>query len=265
MFGDNVVWITGASSGIGEALALQFASQGARLVLSARREDELQRVKALCINNGAAEDGVTVLPLDVTDHAAMPAAVESVVSTFGRVDMLINNAGISQRSRCEDTDMSVYRTIMEVDVLGPIAMTKAVLPLMLKQGSGHLVVTSSVAGKIGASRRTGYCAAKHAMMGFFDALRAENAYRGLRVTTITPGFIRTDVSVNALKGDGSEFGTTDDNIANGMDVTRCAEVIMKGFRKGNPEIAVGEGIEMKALWLKRFFPKTAFKMVARIG
>ncbi len=114
-------------------------------------------------------------------------------------------------------------------------------------------------------QRTGYCAAKHAMMGFFDALRAENASRGLQVTTITPGFIQTDVSINALKGDGSEFGTTDDNIANGMDVTRCAEVIMKGFRKGTPEIAVGEGIEMKALWLKRFFPKTVFKMVARIG
>jgi len=265
MFRDKVVWITGGSSGIGEALALQFASQGARLVLSARREDELQRVKELCVNNGAATDTILVLPLDVTNYAAMPAAVESVISSFGRIDMLINNAGISQRSRCEDTDMSVYRTIMEVDVLGPIAMTKAVLPLMLKQGSGHLAVTSSVAGKIGAPKRTGYCAAKHAMMGFFDALRAENASRGLQVTTITPGFIQTDVSINALKGDGSEFGKTDDNIANGMDVTRCAEVIMKGFRKGIPEIAVGKGIEMKALWLKRFFPKTVFKVIARMG
>ncbi len=150
MFRDKVVWITGGSSGIGEALARQFASQGARLVLSARRKDELQRVKELCVNNGAATDNILVLPLDVTDHAAMPVAVESVISSFGRVDMLINNAGISQRSRCEDTDMSVYRTIMEVDVLGQIAMTKAVLPLMLQQGSGHLAVTSSVAGKIGA-------------------------------------------------------------------------------------------------------------------
>lgn len=265
MFRDKVVWITGGSSGIGEALALQFASQGARLVLSARREDELQRVKQLCIEKGAAPDSVLVSPLDVTDHEAMPAAVESVISTFGRIDMLINNAGISQRSRCEDTDLSVYRTIMEVDVLGQIAMTKAVLPLMLEQGSGHMAVTSSVAGKIGAPQRTGYCAAKHAMMGFFDALRAENANRGLKVTTITPGFINTNVSINALKGDGSEFGKTDNNIANGMDVTRCAEVIMKGFRKGTPEIAVGEGIEMKALWLKRFFPKTVFKMVAKIA
>jgi len=158
--------------------------------------------------------------------------------------------------------MSVYRQILEVDVLGQIALTKSVLPLMLEQGSGHIVITSSVAGKIGAPQRTGYCAAKHAVMGFFDALRAETCHHGVQVTTITPGFIRTNISVNALKGDGSEFGTMDDDVAGGMDVTRCAEVIMDGFHKGIPEIAVGEGMEMKALWLKRFFPKAVFKKVA---
>jgi short-subunit dehydrogenase len=185
-----------------------------------------------------------------------------VTGAFGRIDMLINNAGISQRSLCVDTDMSVYRQILEVDVLGQIALTKSVLPLMLKQGSGHIAITSSVAGKIGAPQRTGYCAAKHAVMGFFDALRAETCHHGVQVTTITPGFIRTNISVNALKGDGSEFGTMDDDVAGGMDVTRCAEVIMAGFRKGTPEIAVGEGMEMKALWLKRFFPKAVFKKTA---
>jgi short-subunit dehydrogenase len=176
--------------------------------------------------------------------------------------MLINNAGISQRSLCVDTDMSVYRKIFEVDVLGQIALTKAVLPLMLAQGSGHIAITSSVAGKIGVPLRTGYCAAKHAVMGFYDALRAETAKNGVRVTTITPGYISTNVAINALNGDGSTFGRTDKNIANGMDVNRCAQVIMEGFRKGMPEIAVGEGMEMKALWLKRFFPKVVFKKVA---
>jgi NAD(P)-dependent dehydrogenase (short-subunit alcohol dehydrogenase family) len=262
MFKDKSVWITGGSSGIGEALALQFSSEGAKIVLSSRREEELNRVRSLCINRGLDAGHVLVLPLDVTDHESMPAAVERVTGAFGGIDMLINNAGISQRSLCVDTDMSVYRQIFEVDVLGQIALTKTVLPLMLEQRSGHIAITSSVAGKIGVPQRTGYCAAKHAVMGFFDALRAEAGHHGVQVTTITPGFIKTNISVNALKGDGSEFGTVDGDIAGGMDVTRCAEVIMDGFRRGTPEIAVGEGMEMKALWLKRFFPGAVFKKVA---
>ena len=262
MYKDKSVWITGGSSGIGEALALQFASEGAKIVLSSRREEELNRVRDLCIDQGLDAGHVLVLPLDVTDHESMPAAVERVTRAFGGIDMLINNAGISQRSLCVDTDMSVYRQIFEVDVLGQIALTKTVLPLMLEQRSGHIAITSSVAGKIGVPQRTGYCAAKHAVMGFFDALRAEAGHHGVQVTTITPGFIKTNISVNALKGDGSEFGTVDGDIAGGMDVTRCAEVIMDGFRRGTPEIAVGEGMEMKALWLKRFFPGAVFKKVA---
>jgi len=265
MFTDQVVWITGASSGIGEALALQFAAEGARIVLSARREVELNRVRSLLVDQGLPAGNILVLPLDVTDHDSMPAALNAVTGAFGRVDMLINNAGISQRSVCIETDMSVYRSLMEVDVLGQIALTKVVLPLMLEQGSGHIVVTSSVAGKLGAPYRTGYCAAKHAVMGFFDALRTEVIRHGLKVTTITPGYIRTNISANALKGDGQAFGRTDKNIAAGMDVTRCAEVIMKGFRKGKQEIPVGEGIEMKALWLKRFFPGLVLKLAAKQG
>jgi len=262
MFKNKVVWITGGSSGIGEALALQFAAEGAKIVLSSRREEALNQVRDKCIDQGLEAEHVLVLPLDVTDHESMPAAVDRVSNAFGRIDMLINNAGISQRSLCVDTDMSVYRQILDVDVLGQIALTKAVLPLMLEQKNGHIAITASVAGKIGVPQRTGYCAAKHAVMGFFDALRAETCHHGVQVTTITPGFIRTNISVNALKGDGSEFGTMDDDVAQGMDVTRCAEVIMDGFRKGTPEIAVGEGMEMKALWLKRFFPKAVFKKVA---
>lgn len=265
MFEEQVVWITGASSGIGEALALQFAARKAKLVLSARREQELHRVRNLCTETGAALDHILVLPLDVTDYAAMDPAVDHLLDRFDRIDMLINNAGISQRSRCVDTDMEVYRRLMEVDVLGQIALTKLVLPVMQGQGSGHIAVTSSVAGKIGAPYRTGYCAAKHAVMGFFDALRAEVAQYGIRVTTITPGYIRTNISVNALRGDGSAYGEVDSDIAGGMDVHRCAEVIMDGFRKGNPEIAVGQGMEIKALWLKRFFPNKVFKLAERMA
>jgi len=265
MFKEQVVWITGASSGIGEALALQFAGAGARLVLSSRREPELLRVRQQCVERGLPAGSVLVQPLDVTDHDAMPGTLARVLERFGRIDMLINNAGISQRSRCIDTDMAVYRTLMEVDVLGQIALTKQVLPQMYQQRSGHIVITSSVAGKIGAPFRTGYCAAKHAVMGFYDALRAEVAQQGIRVTTITPGFIRTNISVNAVRGDGSEYGEVDSDIAGGMDVTRCAEVIMDGFRKGKPEIAVGEGMEMKALWLKRFYPSKVFALAEKMA
>jgi short-subunit dehydrogenase len=261
MVNGQVVWITGASSGIGEALAGEFAATGAKLVLSARRADELERVAGHCRRSGAAE--VMVLPLDVCDEDAVAAAPAAVVDRFGRIDWLINNAGISQRSLCEDTQLDVYRRLFDVDVMGPIALTKAVLPHMLERRSGHIAVTASVAGKLGVPYRTGYCAAKHAVMGFFDALRAEVADRGVKVTTIVPGFIRTNLPRVALIGDGSEFGKEDQHIAGGMDVTDCARVIMAGFESGRPEIPVGKGKEMHALWIKRLLPGLAFRIARK--
>ena len=258
-----VVWITGASSGIGEALAKQYVSQGDKLVLSARREAELQRVKEACISQGAKPEDVLVLPLDVTEHETMAAKAQQVISEFSSIDVLINNAGISQRSKCLDTDLAVYKKLLDVDVLGQIALTKAVLPIMVKQQSGHIVVTASVAGKVGVKLRTGYCAAKHAVMGFYDALRAEVTEYGINVSTITPGFIKTNVSKNAVVGDGSDFAEDDDDIASGMDVDKCALVIIKGLNKGKKEIAVGEGLPMLALWMKRLFPNLVFNMMAK--
>lgn len=259
----SVVWITGASSGIGEALAKQYAQLGHQLVLSARREPELERVKQACIKLGAKDEDVLVLPLDVTKHESMPEKVFAVTAHFKTIDVLINNAGISQRSLCLDTDLSVYKTLLDVDVLGQIALTKQVLPVMVKQGSGHIAVTSSVAGKVGVKLRTGYCAAKHAVMGFFDALRAEVAEYGIQVSTITPGFIKTDISKNAVTENGGQFGVDDDDIKSGMDVNKCAQVIIKQMNKGKKEIAVGEGLSMVALTLKRFFPGVLFKMVEK--
>lgn len=256
----KTVWITGASSGIGEALALQYAKDHARLVLSARREDELQRVAERCHDAGLAKDDVLVLPLDVTDWAALPGKVQAVLDTFGQIDLLVNNAGVSQRSLCKDTDMAVYQKLMDVDVMGQIALTKAVLPHMLERGAGHLAITSSVAGKVGVPMRTGYCAAKHAVMGFFDALRAEVEGQGISVSTITPGFIRTDISRNALAGDGSAYGREDEDIAGGMNVDECAEVVFKGLTAKKREIPVGKGKEMAALWLKRIAPEALFRM-----
>jgi dehydrogenase/reductase SDR family protein 7 len=260
-FQGKVIWITGASSGIGEELALSFAASGARVVLSARREEELQRVREDCVSRGANRENVIVLPLDVVDYEAMPGAVTTVLNAFSRIDMLINNAGVSQRSFCLDTDMSVYRNLLEIDVLGQIALTKQVLPVMVEQGAGRLVATASVAGKVGVPLRTGYCAAKHAVMGFFDALRTEVAHRGIKVTTVVPGFIRTNVSSNALKGDGAATGQTDEDIAGGMEVSRCVEVIVDGLARGVEEIEVGEGDEMALLALKRSEPEQAFRVL----
>jgi NADP-dependent 3-hydroxy acid dehydrogenase YdfG len=256
---NQVIWITGASSGIGEALVKALSRAGARLVLSSRKESELQRVKDECIAAGASGGDLLVLPLDVLDYAAMPAAVQTVLNAFGRIDKLVNNAGTSQRSFCLETDLEVYRTMFELNVLGQIALTKAVLPVMVEQGSGHLLVTSSVAGKVGVPLRTGYCAAKHAVMGFFDALRTEVAHLGIRVTTITPGFIRTNIGANALDGSGKSFNRPDVDIDGGMDVTECAGVILQGLTDGLEEISVGSGPEMGLLELKRKNPTAAFR------
>ncbi len=258
MFQDKVVWITGASSGIGEAVAHEMARAGAKLVLSARREDELLRV--------AREIGtkdILILPFDVTDEDILSDVVKQVVDYYGRIDLLLNNAGISHRSYCIDTDMSTYRRLFEVDVFGQIALTQKVLPIMIRQKSGHIAVTASVAGKIGVASRSAYCAAKHAMMGFFDSLRAEVRQHNIRVSCITPGFIRTPVSENALNGDGSRYGKMDDDIKTGMDVSKAAKIIMRGLAKGGKEIVVSQWLESTGLWIKRLFPGLMFWIMAK--
>ncbi len=259
----EVIWITGASSGIGEALAKEFARLGGyRLVLSARRESELERVKALCVSQGLLSDDVLVLPLDVTHTESHGAKVEAVVANFGQVDMLINNAGVSQRSWCVDTDLEVYRRIFEIDVFGQISLTKAVLPHMRERKSGHLVITSSVAGKVGAPLRTGYSMAKHAVIGFFDALRCEIAHEGIYVSTITPGSIQSQVSVNAMRADGEAFGIMDDQIENGMDADRCAQEVVAKLLAKQREIPVGESaMEMGLLEMKRSDPEALFDLL----
>jgi len=260
-FHGQVVWITGASGGIGAALARQFAARGASLVLSARRADVLEVVKGDCVSAGLEPDSVLVLPLDVVAVDDMPTAVAAVLAHFGHVDLLVNNAGISQRSLCLETELDVYRRLFEVDVIGQIALTKQVLPHMVARGSGHVAVTASVAGKVGVPLRTGYCAAKHAVMGFFDALRTEVAHLGIGVTTIVPGFIRTDIARNALTGTGAPTGTADEDIDGGMDVDECAAVILEGFASGVQEIAVGKGAEMELLSLKRNDPTGTFRLL----
>lgn len=244
---DHVVWITGASSGIGEALALDASRKGARLVLSARRGVELERVRSAC----ADPRNVAVLPLDLNDFDAATAA-QQAAAFFGPVQVLVNNAGRSQRSRLVDTDMETYRQLMELDYFAPVALTRAVLPAMRAAGTGHIVMISSVAGLIGAPLRTGYSAAKFALTGFTEAARAELWREGLRFTSVHPGFVRTAISVNAHAGDGSAHGRIDADIAGGISAEACAETIWQAVEADCEEVLIGR--EAMFVRLKRHLP-----------
>jgi len=253
------VWITGASSGIGEALAYAYASEGASLVLSARSTDKLEEVKANCRGGGS----VWIYPLDVSDFDQCERVARRVLAETGGVDILINNAGISQRSRAAETAFEVDRRILEVNFLGTVALTKAVLPHMLERGSGQLVAISSLAGKFSTPLRTAYAASKHALHGFFDGLRAEVEDRGLRVTLVCPGWIRTDVSRNALTATGEKHGKMDAGQTKGMDPDECARRIAKAVRRQKREVYIG-GWEIAAVYIKRFFPGLLARLIKRM-
>ena len=258
-FQDMVVWFTGASSGIGEALARAALSRGAWVIASGRRIAELERV-------AGAGGRALALPFDVTDYAALPSVVAKAWNWQGRVDVLVNNAGVSQRSLALDTDLDVYRRLMEVNYLAPVALTQLVLPRMVERASGHIAVVSSVAGKVGSPLRTGYSGAKHAVLGYFDSLRAEvEAAYGVRVSVILPGSVRTAIAVNALTGDGSARGRSDANIDAGMDPAAVADAILDGIDAGKPEIVVADGRELAALQLRAQDPQRLFAALAQEG
>lgn len=256
-FNNKIVWITGASSGIGEALALAFAAQGAKLVLSARRREELERVAKSC-----GEENCMILPMDLADTSHVNQLTEQVIQRFGRVDILVNNGGISQRAFAKDSPLEIDRKIMEVNYFGQIALTKSVLPHMLKQKSGHIVVMSSISGKFGFYLRTAYSASKHALHGFFDSLRLENEADGIKVTIAVPGKIQSNISLHALKGDGSTHSLMDKSQEDGMPAAECAKVILDAVTLGKEEVLVG-GKEIKAVWLKRHFPGWFGRVIRR--
>lgn len=259
MFANQVVWITGASSGIGEAVALQLARQGAKLVLSARRREELERVAAAC----GGKD-VFILPLDLGSGGSFEPETAQVLEHFGRIDVVIHNGGLSQRALVKDTQMDVHRRIMEVNYFGTIALTKACLPAMLAAKSGQLVAISSVMGKIGTPLRSAYAASKHALHGYFDCLRAEVADAGIGVTVICPGFVSTNVSKNALTGDGTPTNQTGQDIANGVSPELAAAQILSAIHARKSEAYVGRwGKDRLALTLKRFAPSVLERMVRR--
>jgi short-subunit dehydrogenase len=260
-FQNKRVWITGASSGIGEALAVAFHRAGARLILSARREDELKRVQAAC---GGAPN-TQILPMDVSRVDELLSRTKAGLDIFGGLDILVLNAGISQRALTRDSEESVYRRLMEVNFFGPEAMTRAVLPGMLAQKSGHFVVISSVAGKFGVPLRSGYSASKFALHGFYEALRAEEERNGIHVTLVCPGWIRTEISRSALKADGSAYSKVDTQLAQGMPAEECARQILRGVAGRKNEIVVAAAREKMVVLLKRLVPNVVARMMARQG
>ena len=249
-FEGKVVWITGASSGIGEAIAIQISRLNARLILSARREEELNRVKGLCDANASIE----VLPLDLAAAETLEEKTRQAETVFGRIDILINNGGISQRDFVRNTSMKVDRQLMEVNYFGAIALSKYVLPEMVKRKSGQHVVVTSATGIVSTPRRSAYAASKHALHGWYDALRAEHHDDNIAVTLICPGYILTNLSYNALKGDGSKQDKLDKTHENGMSPETLARRSIKAILNKKEEVYIGGFLEVFAIYAKRFAP-----------
>lgn len=259
-FDEKVIWITGASSGIGEALVKNLAkSSNAKIILSSRKEEQLHSVAGKA---GLNKDRYAVIPLDLKDYKEMPSVAAKAMEPFGKIDILINNAGLSQRSLALETDIEVDKQLIDIDYIGTVALTKAVLPYMIRNKGGHIAVVSSLMGIFGAPMRSGYAGAKHALHGFFDALRAEVFSQNIKVTIICPGFIQTDISINAVTGDGSLQGTMDEATKNGMHVAVFAKKMLSAIEKQKKQKAIG-GKEVLAVYLKRFFPDLLAKIVRK--
>ncbi|HPI09154.1 MAG TPA: SDR family oxidoreductase [Saprospiraceae bacterium] len=259
-FKNKRIWITGASSGIGEALAVAFAASGAHLILSARNEQELNRVAAACGQAGALS--VLVEPMDLGAHDSLPVIVDKVLKKVGKVDILINNGGISQRALAADTALDVDKKLMNINYFGTVALTKALLPSMITHQLGHIVTITSLTGKFGSPYRSSYAASKHALHGFFDSLRAELVQTPIKVTLVCPGYVRTNVSIHALTGDGSQLGTMDEATDRGMEPAEVARKVLRAIEQGKEEIWFG-GKEVLGVYLKRFFPTYFSKVIGR--
>jgi short-subunit dehydrogenase len=248
-FTGKTIWITGASTGIGAALARALAGRGARLILSARSAERLEEVRQDC----SAPDEHLCLVMDLADQASIEAAWNRLQEMPREVEVLINNAGMTQRALVSETRMEVYRHLLEVNFLAAVDLTKKVLPGMLERGSGQIVAVSSLMGKFASPQRSGYAAAKHALQGFMDALRAEVHAAGILVLVASPGFVNTDVSRNALRGDGTPHGKMDPAQAAAISAERCAGQIIAAMAKGRAEVFPG-GKERIGLLLHRLSP-----------
>lgn len=259
-FENKVVWITGASSGIGRAIALKLSYYEVKLILSSRNIEKLEEVRALC----QKPENVKILSMDLTQTTEAKNWVKDALGLFNGVDLLINNAGISQRSLAADTGIEVDERIFRINYFGTVALTKALLPHFIGKNDGYIVVITSVVGRVGTPLRSSYSASKHALHGFFDSLRAEVFDENIRISLICPGFVNTNVSMNALTADGSEQGTMDEATAKGLSPEFFADKAVKAMKKEKQEVVIGGKLEVLAVYLKRFFPLILSKMLRKV-
>jgi len=257
-FHQKVVWITGASSGIGEELARQLDRAGAQLILSARNVEKLKELKDSLQN----KDQHLVVQVDLADTSNVGMLAQQIVMHYGKIDVLMNNGGISQRATAYDTTMDVNRQIMEVNFFGNIAMTKALLPIFRQQQSGQILVISSIAGKFGFHLRSAYSASKHALFGYYESLVMEESDYNLKVTVACPGKINTPISTNAVTAEGQAHGKMDHNQATGMSVDVCVKQLLQALEKNKHEVLIGNK-ELIAVKLKRFLPPLFWKIIPK--
>jgi dehydrogenase/reductase SDR family protein 7B len=260
-FSDKIIWITGASSGIGKALAMELSNQNAKIILSSRKIEDLELVKKQCKNT----NDVKIVPLDLEDYTNLQTKVDAAIAAFGKIDILVNNGGISQRSLVKDTLIDVDKRIMDINYLGTVALSKAILPHFIKNKVGHFVVTTSIVGKIGTPLRSSYAASKHALHGFFDSLRAEHYNDNIAVTLVCPGFVNTNVSKNALTGNGTPQQKMDVATANGIAPERFAKLMMKVIKNKKEEVYIAGFKEKLGVFTKRFYPKLLSKMIRKLS
>jgi len=257
-FKDKVVWITGASSGIGESLAYEFSRQGAKLIISSRDEMELNRVRNNCISS----ENIFVLPFDLTSMADIESSAGLAINKWGRIDYLIHNAGMAARDLVVNTDMSVFRMVMDTNYFGPVTLTKEVLPSMLHAKKGHIVVVSSLSGKFGVPKLSAYAGDKHALHGFFDSLRTETGKTGVKISIIIPGFVNTPILLKAIDGKGTVTGKNLAVNEKGMSAGECAKRMVRAIEKGKRETLI-VGYEKLSVYFHRFFPDTFNLVMAK--
>jgi short-subunit dehydrogenase len=261
MQNNKTIWITGASSGIGEASAYQFAKEKANLILTATREDKLKEVQQKCISLGAQ---CKVLPYDLSDLENIDELTDKAISAFGNIDIAFLNAGISQRSKTLDTSFTVDEKIMAVNFFAPVKITKRLLPKMIENGGGTIAVTSSISGKFGFPLRSAYASSKFAVYGFFETVHAEYYNDNIRVVMVCPGRIKTNISYNALEADGTKHAKMDSGQQGGMSAQKAAIKIVRAINNRKPEVLVG-GKELVMVYIKRFFPALARKLVRKVS
>lgn len=255
------IWITGASSGIGAACASNYAAQGARLILTSSSMERLETVAAECRKAGA--ESVFVLPYDLSSVDDIDSLVTKAWELSGGLDIVMLNAGISQRTNVEDTSMEIVRKIMEVNYFSSVAIAKAVLPLMIAKGGGKIAVTTSIAGRFGFPLRCAYSSSKFALYGFFETLQAEYYNAGIRVTIVCPGRVCTNISRYALDKGGKPHGELDPGQARGMSADKAAKIIVRAVKKGRREVLVGRK-ELLMVYIKRFFPNLCATLSRKI-